>query len=136
MRFKQQDSGVPEVDLIPMLNVMMGILAFFVMITMTLTAEESVQVELPNKADAPPPEEETTPPDPLIVQLDPQGELLLNQESISVPDMEAQVQSYLTNNPEGFVVLQADLDLPYQDVVQLLQDMQEIGGDRVSLAIE
>jgi biopolymer transport protein ExbD len=136
MRFKQPDTGVPDVDLIPMLNVMMGILAFFVMITMTLTAEESVQVELPNSADAPPPLEDTTPPEPMIVQLDPDGNLLLNQESIEVSEMEAQIKAYLTNHEDGFVVLQADLDLPYQEVVQLLQDMQEIGGDRVSLAIE
>ncbi|PSB68311.1 biopolymer transporter ExbD, partial [filamentous cyanobacterium CCP1] len=43
MRFKhRQQSQLPEVNLIPMLNVMMGILAFFVMITMMLTTQQGV----------------------------------------------------------------------------------------------
>jgi biopolymer transport protein ExbD len=47
MRFKQeQSSKLPQVDLIPMLNVMMGILAFFVMITMSLGSEQLIEVQL------------------------------------------------------------------------------------------
>ena len=44
-------------SLIPMLNVMMGILAFFVMITMTLGSEQFIEVQLPaeQEAEAEPP---------------------------------------------------------------------------------
>jgi biopolymer transport protein ExbD len=46
------------------------------------------------------------------------------------------MQAYLKQHPQGAVILNADHKLPYEQVVQLLGKMRDIGGDRVSLAIE
>ncbi len=134
MRFQQQnsDSQMPEVDLIPMLNVMMGILAFFVMITMMLTIEQSVDVQLPDEnADT----AQTDTPEPMIVQLNPQQQILVNDQPVTEDVLIEQMQTYLANNPEGVVALKADLNLMYEPVIQLLGIMRGVGGDRVSLAI-
>ncbi|MDX2212384.1 MAG: biopolymer transporter ExbD [Oculatellaceae cyanobacterium bins.114] len=134
MRFKNRNEArLPEVNLIPMMDVLMTVLTFFIVISMTLTIEKGVEVELPNSADSAP---VTAAPEPLIVQLDPQGQILLNNQPTSKEQLAPQLQSYLTSNKEGFVVLQASPDLPYEDVVRLLGDLKEVGGDRVSLAIE
>ncbi len=134
MRFKQQTTAkLPEINLIPMLNVMMGILAFFVMITMTLTAQQSVDIQLPNPDSADPSQNA---PDPVIVELNPQGQTVINDQTLSQAQLTQQIQLYLSQNPQGFVILKADRQLPYELVVQQLQEMRQIGGDRVSLAIE
>jgi biopolymer transport protein ExbD len=134
MRFRQQsaDSQLPEVDLIPMLNVMMGILAFFVMITMSLSIEQGIDIQLPeeqNQAAA------TDRPDPLVVKLDNQEQILVNDQPATEAELIQQMEAYLANNPEGVIALQADLELMYEPVMQLLGTMREVGGDRVSLAI-
>lgn len=116
-----------------MLNVMMGILAFFVMITMSLTAQMGVEVALPNNAATPPQEPA---PDPLIIQLDPQGQQIVNGQPIPAGQLDASVRSYLAAAPKGFIILQADRQLSYEQVVQTLEDLKAIGGDRVSLAID
>jgi biopolymer transport protein ExbD len=133
MKFKQKSEPIPEIELTPMLNVMMGILAFFVMITMTLTLDRGVDVELPSAATSSLPQGQPT---PLVLQMNAQGQLLLNNQPTSKEVLTAQVQGYLSSNPQGFVVLQAAPDMPYEQVVQLLSDMKKVGGDRVSLAIE
>jgi biopolymer transport protein ExbD len=134
MRFRDrhQTSQLPEIELTPMLNVMMGILAFFVMITMSLTAQQSVDIQLPNSADAP----QTAAPEPLIVTLTAQGQILLNDQPAPRSQLAPQMQQYLGGNREGFVILTADRQIPYEQVVQLLGEMREIGGDRVSLALD
>lgn len=135
MRFKhrQQSSQLPEVNLTPMLNVMMGILAFFVMITMSLTTQQGVQVQLPNNPETSLPPQEN--PDPLIIKLSPQG-IVLDDQPLTEQQLEQQMQVYLARNPQGFVVLQSDPEVPYEQVIQLLGMMKDIGGDRVSLAID
>ena len=134
MRFKNRNEArLPEVNLIPMMDVLMTVLTFFIVISMTLTIEQGVEVELPNSSES---AAVAAGPDPLIVQLDPQGQLLVNNQPASKEQLSPQIQSYLGSNKEGFVVLQASPDLPYQDVVRLLGDLKEVGGDRVSLAIE
>ena len=55
MRFRhQQESSIPEINLIPMLNVLLGVLAFFVIITLTLGQPRGITVQLPADADASP----------------------------------------------------------------------------------
>jgi biopolymer transport protein ExbD len=46
------------------------------------------------------------------------------------------VRTYFTEHPDGMLMLQADRQLPYRDVAQLLSDLRRIGGKRVSLAVE
>jgi biopolymer transport protein ExbD len=135
MRFKHRQSDrLPEINLTPMLNVMMGILAFFVMVTMMLTTEQGVQVQLPNNPDsiAPPPGER---PEPLLVKLNAQG-ILLNDQPATQAQLQQAMQIYLASHSEGGVVLQAAPEIPYEQVLQLLGEMKDTGGNRVSLAID
>lgn len=136
MRFRTQrtQSSIPSIQLIPMLNVIMGVLAFFVMTSMMLTTQEGVNVQLPNNENTPTQPQEN--PAPLIVQLKSQGQLVISNQSVSQEQLFEQMQTYLSQNPQGAVFLQADSQLPYEQVIQLLAQMRAVGGDRVSLAIE
>ncbi|PSN16533.1 biopolymer transporter ExbD [filamentous cyanobacterium CCT1] len=135
MRFKSKLSpNPPQVDLVPMLTVMMGILAFFVTITMTLGSESLIEVQLPaEQQDSTPP---PLPADPFIVELVGENQVQLNGQPIEVDALKGQVEAYLGRNPENIVFLLPSQDLPYEQVMQFLGEMRSVGGDRVSLAIE
>lgn len=137
MRFRQRQSGaIPDVDLIPMLNVMMGILAFFVMITMNLANQALVNVQLPGKSDdkAPPPPSER---DQLfVVELDAQGQIRLKDQPLAPEQLDQQMQGYLQQNAKGTVFLKPDPKLSYDKVIAQLAQMRSVGGERVSLVIE
>jgi biopolymer transport protein ExbD len=135
MRFKSKLSpNPPQVDLVPMLTVMMGILAFFVTITMTLGSEKLIEVQLPaeQQDNAPPP----LPADPFIVELVGENQVQLNGQPIEVDALKGQMDAYLSRNPENIVFLLPNQDLPYEQVMQFLGEMRSVGGNRVSLAIE
>lgn len=133
MRFKQQPTvKLPQIDLIPMLNVMMGILAFFVMITMTLSSEQFIDVQLPAQSpEATPPK---LPTNPFMVELVGETQVLVNGEPMDLASGLAQTQRYLNQSPDHVVYVLPGADLPYEQVVQFLGEMRSIGGDRVSLA--
>ena len=135
MRFKSKLSpNPPQVDLVPMLTVMMGILAFFVTITMTLGSESLIEVQLPaeQQDSAPPP----LPADPFIVELVGENQVQLNGQPIEIDALKGQVEAYLGRNPDNIVFLLPNQDLPYEQVMQFLGEMRSVGGNRVSLAIE
>lgn len=136
MKFKHQQAGakLPEINLIPMLNVMMAVLAFFVMISMTLTnAQQSVDVQLPSQETEEIPQDT---PDPLIIELNQNGEIFLNSQPMTQEQILEEIQAYLMKTPKGIVLLDADNNLPYEQVVQLLGEMRDVGGEQVSLGIE
>lgn len=124
---------MPEVNLVPMMDVIMTILTFFIIVSMTLTSFQAVDVPLPS-ADAGVSKEK--PPDPLIVGLNRQGRILVESQTTSDSQLAQRIVAYLEKNPKGVVVLKADRQIAYEKVVQVLGIMRDVGGDRVSLAIE
>ncbi|MBE9190526.1 biopolymer transporter ExbD [Gloeocapsopsis crepidinum LEGE 06123] len=133
MRFKrQQHSVIPTIDLTPMLNVMMATLAFFVLISMTLTNEQGVDIQLPVQNNAVPQQNAS---ESLLVELNEQ-QILIDQQQVSKQQLLQQMQVYLQQNPQGSVLLQPSSELPYESVMQLLGEMRDLGGDRISLAID
>jgi len=132
MRFKhQQRSVIPTIDLTPMLNVMMATLAFFVLVSMTLTNEQGVNIQLPAQDNTI--SLENAPP--LLVEFK-EKQILLAQQQVTKQQLLQQMRVYLQQNPQSSVLLQPDSKLPYELVVQLLGEMRDVGGDRVSLAID
>ena len=115
----------------------MGVLAFFVVISVSLESEQLIEVELP------PEQTEDIPPDQLpsadeifIVEMDAAQEMSLNGQPIDSAQLSLEIDSYLTQNPNKTVYLVPDQELPYENVMQFLGDMRAVGGDRVSLALE
>lgn len=138
MRFRKQqrNSSIPEVNLVPMMDVMMSVLTFFIITSMSLTGQKLVNVNLPGLVGSQSGENEDKITQPLVIGLNRQGKILLDDQVSSVEQLTEKMQTYLVQNPQGTVVLKADRELPYEQVVKLLKEMAKIGGSQVSLAIE
>ncbi|CAN5761121.1 biopolymer transporter ExbD [soil metagenome] len=135
MRFRQtEDNGIPPIDLIPMLTVMMGVLAFFVVVSVSLGSEELIQVDLPAEETDETPVADTV-PDPFIVEIDASGQQLLNGAPIAPDQLAAEIETYLART-DSTVYLLPSRELPYEQVMQFLGEMRSVGGDRVSLALD
>jgi biopolymer transport protein ExbD len=135
MRFKSQSQRreLPEINLVPMMDVLMTILVFFIIVSMTAQInQKAVEVSLPAIELG---GESVDQPDPMILELDRESRLFLEGEPIEQGQMAQAIQQYLGENPEGAVVLKADYELTYQDMVEVLGAMRDVGGSRVSLAI-
>ena len=138
MRFRREpeDNGIPTIDLIPMLTVMMGVLAFFVVVAVSLGSEQLIQVDLPPEQTEETPPAENVVKEPFIIEMDALGQQLLNGEPIGSDQLSASMRAYLAQNKENVVYLVPDRQLSYEQVMRFLGDMRTVGGDRVSLALE
>jgi biopolymer transport protein ExbD len=137
MNFSRRNSvsKIPEVNLVPMMDVLMTVLTFFIIISMTLTSQEIASVDVP-AADQLTTETDISEIDPLVIGLNRDGDILLAEQTIDVTELSAEVRRYFSENPEGIVRIRADRSLQYEEVENLLKSLQEIGGNRISLAIE
>ncbi len=135
MRFKQQQGNqMPDVNLVPMMDVLMVVLTFFIIVSMTLQGQQVPNLILPNaqrSGSNSKPETSVT----LVVVLNPQRQTIVDSQPVTVEQLTQQVQEFLARNPAGVVVLKADRGLTYADVKQVLKTLRDIGGERVSLAI-
>ena len=133
-RGQQQGSQMPELNLVPLMDVIMTILIYFIIVSMTLTNFQAVNVTLPGVGGSA--GSSAVPTDPLVVGLNLQGQILVSDAVVSPDELASAVMQYLSEKPKGIVILKADRAVPYEGVVTLLSSLQRLGGDRVSLAVE
>jgi biopolymer transport protein ExbD len=127
--------AMPEVNLVPMMDVVMTILTFFIIVSMTLTSAKTVkEVSLPSTDTKNATVEE--PSEPFVVGVNRKGQMVVDDEPVDDVKLAQQVVEYLQKNPKGSVVLKADKNLNYEKVVQAIAVLRDVGGDKVSLAIE
>jgi biopolymer transport protein ExbD len=131
---RQQGSQMPDLNLVPLMDVIMTILIYFIIVSMTLTNFQGVNVQLPGRGGSA--SNSSIPTDPLVVGLNLQGQILIKNAVVSPEELDQAVTQYLSEKPKGVVILKADQAVPYAGVVKLLSALQRLGGDRVSLAVE
>jgi biopolymer transport protein ExbD len=136
MRFsrQRQESRLPEINLVPMMDVLMTVLTFFIIISMTLNGQ-AVNVLLPKTNEAAAKEGEGADAT-LVVGLTANEEILVDGKVVSSTDLVQRMQTYFDQNSEGVVTLKADRSLTYEQVANVLKAMRDVGGGRVSLGIE
>jgi biopolymer transport protein ExbD len=136
MKFRghNQGSQMPELNLVPLMDVIMTILIYFIVVSMTLTNFQGVDVTLPGQGGAA--GSGAAPIEPLVIGLNLQGQILAEGTVVSPDELAQVVTQYLNEKPKGVVILKADRAVPYEGVVVLLSSLQRLGGERVSLAVE
>ncbi len=139
MRFNSRNQNlgeIPEVDITPMLNVVMVVLAFFVIVSTTLsTPPGELPISLPAPSEGDDPASTGDPPIALRVQLEAGDVLTIDGKPTDRATLIARLPEFLQNNPDSPVFLIPGAEVNYQAVLQMLVEMQAVGGDRVSLAV-
>jgi len=123
-----------EINIIPLLDVVFAVLAVFILLVAGLAEPQSIGIDLPTRTDRGTGTNRAQ-PDLLILTLDREGNLFLEQLPLTKAMVESQINTFLTQKPEGIVVLNAaDQNVSYQDVVTRLEDLRKLAGDRVAIA--
>ncbi|MBS0017605.1 MAG: biopolymer transporter ExbD [Arthrospira sp. SH-MAG29] len=125
------DSQVDEgrIELLPLIDVVFCILTFFILAALQLTRQQAINVDLPRAGTG-----ETQMQKMLVVGVDIRGDTYIDQQRVNSEQMQRALERFLRWNPSGLVVLYAPRDARYNDVVQVLDKMRAVGGDRVALA--
>ena len=140
-RFKQnRQSEIPEVNVLPMLNLLMGVLAFFVVVSLSLSGSQIAGVKLPSSqgpdGGSSVFEGEASKVRPLAVGLSETGEIFLEGEQVELAALVPAINQYFAENPTGSVILQADKSLQFEQIKVVLAALKDVGSDRIGLAFE
>jgi len=124
----------PEINLIPMIDVLLVIL-IFLMITTTYSRYAGLEINLPT-AQAEPAQDKS---DEINVVVTSQGDVLINKSSIGSGDVGA-ISAALTraasSASEPVVIISADAKATHQSVIDVMQAAQQAGLSHISFATQ
>lgn len=119
-----------QIQIIPLIDVIFCILTFFLLAALQFTRQQAINVDLPKANTSTTPQTQQR----LIVTIDPVGQIYVEQQPINLDQLPGTLQTYFQANPNALMVLNASRTSSYDDVVQVLDTMRQVGGDRVALA--
>ena len=122
----------PLVMIIPMIDIMLFLLVFFMLSTMYMVNASTVQVNLPQAASA----QQDTRPHIVSITVTERGEILFDRDDTPTKELTARVKERLTEDPETVFVVRGDKKTDYQYIVSVFDALKEAGTRHVSIATE
>ncbi len=127
MRVERDRGVMSEINVTPLVDVMLVLLIIF-MVTAPLL-QQGIDVNLPKaKGKDMPPEERVS----LVIKKD-QG-LYMNDSRVSLDDLRQKLAAISKQNPDVF--LKADKDVPYGFVVEVMGEIKEAGIEKLGMVTE
>ncbi|AFY73813.1 biopolymer transport protein [Synechococcus sp. PCC 7502] len=136
IRSTDKPSSPTEVNVIPLLDVVFAILSFFVLVSAGLAPIQKIGVDLPTKSqDTKAPQNTKALNEMLVVTLDIDGKTRIDGNLLTPEGLDLAIKGYIGAFPQGLVVLNAeDASVSYQQVVNTLEALRKVAGDRVAIA--
>lgn len=132
MRGRQREE--PEINLIPMIDVLLVIL-IYLMVTTTYSRFSELQINLPSATADKQPDR----PVSINVAVDARGHYTLNNAPVAysgVESLSAELKRLAGNNPEPPVIINADANATHQSVVNVMEAARLAGLSRITFATQ
>ena len=131
MQFKKRRDDTPEVNIIPLIDILMSIL-IFLMVTTTFSKFTELQLQLP-VASA---EAARDYPKEVVVSVSSEGRYAVNKEVLDTQSAEGIAQALRASNvsPESVLIISADASTPHQAVINVIEAARRVDVHKVTFA--
>ena len=119
-----------EINITPFTDVVLVLLIIF-MITTPLFVQSAIKVKLPSASSS-----ETESGKNLMILIGSDGHVTLNSKGISLDELKSELEARTTHNPDAVVVVNADKQVRYEHVIQVLDITKQSGVKRLALGVE
>ncbi len=120
-----------EVNLLPMIDVIFAILAFFIVSTLFLTRTEGLPVNLPG-ADSASPQQQAD----FTVSVTATGAITLDRQPIPLRQLQAAIRDGLNSEQMAVVTIHADEQAYHGAVIAVMDELRRIEGVQLGIATE
>ena len=130
-KFYKSYNRDPQINILPMIDIIFVILSFFIVSSLYLVKLESIPLNLPNAETS---KNELS--DPMIVSLDVEGNIYINKNISTRESFETDISKLIVNEDKKLILIRADKDIKYGEVVYLLDIIRKFKNLRIAVSTE
>lgn len=127
MKVETETKPYDTINVTPMLDLAYVLLVIFII--MTTASVQGMKINLPKPSNKP----STVQKEVRIVQILPDGNLLLNGASITLPELEQRLTAAVAKDPDAPVMIKGDPQAHYVKVVEIIDMAGRLGIGNVGL---
>ena len=132
MRIVDSEAEEPlAINILPMIDVIFAILAFFIISTLSLTRAEGFPVDLPEAKTSQPQQKAS-----ITVTVDGSGDISVNKTPVALDQLAEVVRSQVDSRQAVLVTVQAAKTIDYGRVIAVMDKLRTVEGASLGMATQ
>lgn len=120
-----------EINILPMIDVIFSILAFFIISSLFLTRSQGLSVDLPSAQTSEPKQSVE-----LNITIEVDGKMYLDRQPIKLEALKDALTDKIAPNSESVVIINADEKVAHGTVVKVMDRLRQVPGAKMAIATE
>ena len=130
MEFEGRARITMQLNMMPLLDVMLLLLIFF-MLTSTYLVAEAIDLQLPFSDSARPVDEQD-----IVVVLTRDNTITVNERVVDQAELTEYLRGLITDPEQQVITLKTEKDESVEDMIGVMDDIREAGGRKVLIATQ
>jgi biopolymer transport protein ExbD len=120
-----------RIEIIPLIDIIFFLLATFIMVSLSMTKNQGMQVALPTAASAASLGDQTD--ETVTLSVNDKGEVFYNKDKITLAQLPMRLQTLKSTVQDPKVILNSDSGADFKHVVAVLDEVRKIGIGKVGI---
>lgn len=120
-----------RLEIIPLIDIMFFLLASFMLVSLTMTKQRTVAVNLPTASTA----QTNLKPDSINLAVNSVGQIFFEKNAVALPELEDLLKQRLAANKELPVFISGDAATPHGAMVAVLDYVRRCGVTKVAFSV-
>ncbi len=122
-----------RIEIIPLIDIIFFLLATFIMVSLSMTKNQGVQVKLPPAGTAKSLGDNAEMEKAVTLSVSDKGDVFYNKEKITLAQLPMRLQTYKTASKDPKVIINSDANVNFKNVVAVLDEVRRVGIDKVGI---
>ncbi|MDO4179097.1 MAG: biopolymer transporter ExbD [Phascolarctobacterium sp.] len=131
MKFRTEQKSMPEIIIIPMIDIMFFLLVFFMLSTMYMTNLKAVPVKISDMGSGTTINESVLP-----MSIDAEGNIFLGDIKTQKKELEKSLQTIVQKNGDVKILLRVDKASSFENFAFVTQSLKQAGVRQIIMATE
>ena len=122
-----------RIEIIPLIDIIFFLLATFIMVSLSMSKNQGMNVALPSAATAQSLGEQDEMEKAVTLSVNDKGEVFFNKDKITLAQLPMKLQTYKTMAKDPKVVINSDGSADFKHVVGVLDEVRKVGIAKVGI---
>ena len=125
-----------RIEIIPLIDIIFFLLATFIMVSLSMTKNQGVQVALPTASSAASLGDNQEMDKAVTLSVTAKGEIFYNKEKTSLAQLPLKLQTLKSTSKDPRVIINSDAGADFRHVVAVLDEVRKIGISKVGISTD
>jgi biopolymer transport protein ExbD len=120
-----------RLEIIPLIDVMFFLLASFMMVSLTMTKQQTIGVNLPVATTS----QKDFKPDMISLAVSAAGDVFFDTVAVTLPELQSRLRERHRLQPTTPVYISGDAETKHADMVRVLDEVRRVGFTKVAFNV-